>query len=128
MNRKTKEQWHAELQQNFMRIVNKMIESNCELPEEFELFYKLEETLDRYGSHIIIEPYLTKEKAVEACPKHEKWEKWKENRDECIVYQSSSPGKYGNNTTFKVIDSTTQDFDGNHGARKRVACCDIEGW
>lgn len=126
MNKKTKEQWHAELQQNFMKIVNKMIESGCNLPDEFELYYRLEETLDRYGSHIMIVPYLTKEKALNSCPKYREWEEKKE--DENIVYQSSEPGKYGNQTTYKIIDSETCDFDGNHGSRKHVACCDIEGW
>lgn len=152
MNRETKEECHAELQQNFMEIVNKMVGSKCDLPDEFQLFYKLQVINDRYGNHIMIAPYLTREKALDACPRYYKWDRYKceevpcsykeymeynkERKeidedifiDEDIVYQSSSPGKYGNRTTYKVIDSETRDFNENHGNRKHVACCDIEGW
>jgi hypothetical protein len=42
---KTIQDWHAELQQNFMKIVTKMVESNCALPNDFTLFYKLKEEM-----------------------------------------------------------------------------------
>lgn len=113
---KTIQDWHAELQQNFMKIVNKMVESNCALPDDFTLFYKLKEEHDRYGVHITIVPFLTKELALDSCPKDD-YEK--KNDDENIVYQTSSAGKYGGGTIYKIID-------GKCGSRKHIACCDIE--
>lgn len=65
--RKTKEQYHAELQQDFMTIVNKMIKSGCKLPNELELFYAVNLYSDRSGRNISAKPYLTKDMALEQC-------------------------------------------------------------
>jgi len=64
--KKTKELWHAELRGQFMDTVKKMIKSDCALPMEFQLFYCVEERVDRSEHTVHAIPFLTKEKAMEA--------------------------------------------------------------
>jgi hypothetical protein len=60
--------------------------------------------------------------ALDSCPKDD-YEK--KNKNDCIVYQTSSAGKYGG-TIYKIIDSNTIDYNGKCGSRKHASCCDIE--
>lgn len=53
------------LQKEFMALVNKMIENNVSLPEDFELTYLISEHSDRRGTVIHICPCLTKEEAIQ---------------------------------------------------------------
>lgn len=100
--KKTIEEWHRELQTDFMVIVNKMIQSKCNLPNEFELFYKVEHTNDRYGHHIKIRPYLDKEKI------------------KCYT-ETEGSGKYWSDTIVTMVDSKNSNC-------KHQVCFDIDGW
>lgn len=54
------------LQQQFLNIVEKMIENNVELPANFKLYYDIQEYNDKEATEITISPYLTKHNAIKA--------------------------------------------------------------
>ena len=56
-----------DLQEKFLNIVNKMKESNCKLPESFELFYTIKKISDEDNTIIKITPSLTEQNAKNIC-------------------------------------------------------------
>lgn len=62
----------TELQSQFMKIVEEMIKDNVELPDNFELFYRVMNHSDRRGRVIQIKPFLTKLSATNDCKEDKK--------------------------------------------------------
>ena len=56
-----------DLQEKFLNIVNKMKESNCKLPESFELFHTIKKISDEDNTIIKITPSLTEQNAKNIC-------------------------------------------------------------
>lgn len=64
--RKTKEEWHAELQARFIDVVNRMIRSGCPLPDDVALYHAIHEVINRDEHSIAIETFLTRDDAQSA--------------------------------------------------------------
>ena len=60
---KTKEEWHAELQTQFINVVNKMVRNGCPLPDSVVLYHAIHERINRSEHSISIETFLTRDAA-----------------------------------------------------------------
>jgi hypothetical protein len=65
--RKTKEEWHAELQERFRNTVYRMIQCGCPLPDDFNLYHAVHERVNREEHTVSYRSFLTKQAAQQAC-------------------------------------------------------------
>ena len=79
------------LQKQFLKIIKKMNDTDCDIPDNFELFYCIKKHHDRSGTAIHIKPYLTKQKAKQNCGENSQWS-----------------GKYGSDIDWIVADKNTK--------------------
>ncbi|BAU80317.1 hypothetical protein A9K97_gp034 [Tokyovirus A1] len=82
---------HKLLQGKFLKIVDKMRETNTPLPLEFAVFYRVMIQADRKGKAVAIRPFLTEDQAFHALGYDEEWE-----------------GKYGRSVKWDVVDCGNQ--------------------
>jgi hypothetical protein len=69
MQRKTNEEWHAELQAQFMRSVEAMVKWQCPLPENFVLYHQVHEHIDKSRHTVQVKSFLTQHACPENCEK-----------------------------------------------------------
>lgn len=98
---------HSKLQQDFMNIVDQMIEAKCILPNRFKLFYAISEYDCKSGRILEIMPYLTEEEALEECQERQEMIKnaVKEQTGiprSCIMAQPDSLSKYISEYDLKI--------------------------
>lgn len=86
--KRTKEEWHTILKDRLKDTIAQMVKSDCDLPDDLELFYCVREYIDRYQYTVSWTPTLTKERAEKMC------------EELGGVYHS--PGKYG----YKYVHKT----------------------
>lgn len=93
---------HKQLHTEFLKIVDKMVEAKCPLPN-FKLYYMVMYHSDRAGKVVKVKPFLTHKEAEDACSDDEEWE-----------------DKYGSNVEYYVIDSTNRVQTENFYSSKNV--------
>jgi len=69
--RKTKQEWHAELQARFVDVTNRMIQSGCPLPGDIVLYHAIHERVNRDEHSIAVETFLTRDAAQEVMEEDE---------------------------------------------------------
>lgn len=92
-----------ELQEKFMNVVEEMIKENVELPDKFELFYRIMNHSDRQGRVLQIKPFLTQLSATNDCKK--------DNID--------NSGKYWSECCYTVEDSNNYVYLENYSTGNR---------
>ncbi len=81
----------VKLQCEFLRVVGRMTEAECPLPDDFRLYYLVIYHRDRMGGMVHMRPFLTEKLAMKYRGRDQKWK-----------------DKYGSAQQFRVIDSDNE--------------------